>query len=105
MTNKDKKQEVVITETVWEQMAMHARLLAETSTKSAHRLTKDFGLVASALGAMPERFPWFIHDMIPFQKYRKIFCGKYHLVLFEMREDTVYVTSVIDCREDYGWLL
>ena len=105
MQSEDKSYDVKITDAAWVQMIEHARFLANASTDAANRLVDDFIESTGSLKQMPERCPWFVHESIPFQKYRKIFFGKYHMALFEIRGDIVYVTAAIDCRQDYGWLL
>ena len=105
MLDEGKVYDVRITATAWEQMIEHARFLANVSEDSACRLVDEFVEKSGTLAQMPQRCPWFSHDVIPFQKYRKLFFGKYHLALFEIRDSTVYITAVVDCRQDYAWLL
>jgi hypothetical protein len=54
---------------------------------------------------MPERNPWLENESIPFQKYRELFFEKHYLALYEILENVVYITAVVDCRQDYAWLL
>ena len=54
---------------------------------------------------MPERCAWLIADSIPRNKYRKILFESRYLLLFQIRDNMVYVDAVVDCRQDYGWLL
>ena len=105
MENKDKVYDVKITDTAWEQMIEHARFLANVSVSAANALVDEFIKSTGTLSKMPERCPWLTHDALPFQKYRKIVFGKYHMALFVIRGDVVYVSVVVDCRQDYGWLL
>jgi len=97
--------DVKVTDTAREQLIEHARFLANVSIDAANRLVDDFFDSANSLGQMPERCPWLEHDAIPFQKYRKIFFGNYYMALFQIKDDKVYVNLVVDCRQDYGWLL
>ncbi|MDR2615533.1 MAG: type II toxin-antitoxin system RelE/ParE family toxin [Oscillospiraceae bacterium] len=97
--------DVSIAEAAWEQLIEHARFLANVSGSAADRLVDEFIEKTNSLAKMPERCPWISHDMLPFQKYRKLFFGKYHMALFEIREKNVYVTAVVDCRQDYIELL
>ena len=101
----DNKYDVKITDTAWAQLLEHARFLANVSECAANRLVDDLLEKTDALTQMPERCPWLSHDSIPFQKYRKLFIGKYHLALFEIRGNIVYITAVVDCRQDYSMLL
>ena len=105
MESENKVYDVKITDTAWEQMIEHARFLANVSVDAANRLVDDFLESTGTLTQMPERCPWLTHEAVPFQKYRKIFFGKYHLALFVIRGNIVYVSAVVDCRQDYGWLL
>ena len=105
MSNRNNAFDVKITDAAWEQMIGHARFLADVSVDAAKRLVDDFVEKVGTLAEMPERCPWLVHETIPFQKYRKIFIGKYHMALFEIHDSVVYVSAVVDCRQDYEWLL
>jgi len=105
MSDADKIYDVRITDTAWEQMIGHARFLANVNEDAANRLVAEFVEKTSSLTDMPERCPWFTHNLIPFQKYRKLFIGGYYLALFEIRGSIVYIAAVVDCRQDYSWLL
>ncbi len=37
-------------------------------------------------------------------KINKMFIEKWYFVLCRIRDDTVYVEYILDCRRDYGWL-
>lgn len=105
MPEKNKPFTVKITETAWEMLAFHVRFLANVSVSAANRLIDTFVEVTDSLAAMPERNPWLEHDAIPFQKYRKLLFGKHYMAFYQIQENTVYVTAVVDCRQDYSWLL
>ena len=105
MENKDKIYDVKITDTAWEQMIEHARFLANVSVDAANRLVDEFIESTDKLAQMPRRCSWLTHDAIPFQKYRKTFFGEYHMALFMIRGNIVYVTAAVDCRQNYAWLL
>ncbi len=105
MTEKNKPYKVEITETAWEMLIFHARFLANVSVPAADRLIDTFIDITDSLGAMPKRNSWLEYDGIPFQKYRKLPFGVYYMALYQIQENTVYVTAVLDCRQDYTWLL
>jgi len=105
MRSEDKAYDVRITDTAWEQLVEHSRYLANVSETAANNLVDEFVKKSATLSQMPERCPWLVHEMIPFEKYRKLFLGKYHLALFEIRGNIVYITAVVDGRQDYSWLL
>lgn len=105
MLGRNKQYAVKITETAWEMLIEHARFLANVSAPAAHRLIDTFAETTTTLAAMPERNPWLDHPEFPFQRYRKLLIGKHYLALYEIHSDVVYVTAVVDCRQNYGWLL
>ena len=105
MLQKDKSYAVKITETAWEMLIAHARFLANVSIPAAYKLIDVFTEMTGSLASMPERNPWFEHDAIPFRKYRKLLFAKHYIALYQIQENTVYVTAVVDCRQDYAWLL
>ncbi|HWQ74762.1 MAG TPA: type II toxin-antitoxin system RelE/ParE family toxin [Syntrophomonas sp.] len=105
MPGKNKPYTVNITETAWDMLVALARFLANVSVPAANRLIDAFSEMTGDLAVMPERNPWLEHGAIPFQKYRKLLFEKHYLALYELRGNAVYVTAVVDCRQDYGWLL
>jgi hypothetical protein len=36
---------------------------------------------------------------------REIFIEKWYLILYQIKDQTVYVDYIVDCRQDYGWLV
>jgi len=54
---------------------------------------------------MPMRRPFFNADYIPQNTYHFILIGKRYLILFQIKDCTVFVDYVLDCRQDYSWLI
>ena len=54
---------------------------------------------------MTERFPYFDEDYIQRNTYHKIFISKWYIVLYQIKDEYVYVDYVLDCRRDYNWLM
>ena len=46
-----------------------------------------------------------IDQSITAEKYRKLLLGKRYLLIYQIKETTVYLDAVADTRQDYGWLL
>lgn len=51
------------------------------------------------------RYPFFNEPYIPANKYHKVYVESWYLVLYQIEDDTVYVDWIVDCRQDYQWLL
>lgn len=105
MQEKNRRYRVKITETAWEMLIEHARFLANVSIPAADRMFDTFAEITAKLVAMPERNPWLEHPAFPFQRYRKLLFGKHYVALYEIQNDTIYVVAVVDCRQNYNWML
>jgi hypothetical protein len=105
MPSRDKAYTVAISERASEMLVYHARFLANVSKTAAQRLISQFELMSKSLRKQPERFPWLSDPMLPEHKYRKLLFEKRYLLIYQIKEDTVYIDAMVDCRQDYGWLL
>lgn len=83
----------------------HARFLAQVSETAALRLVSEFKINAQSLESMPERCAWLSDPMLPEHKYKKLLFEKRYLIVFQIKEHIVYIDAVVDCRQDYRWLL
>ena len=52
-----------------------------------------------------ERNPQLDDFLIPARKYLKLLIGKRYLLIYQIKNSTVYVDAAVDTRQDYGWLL
>ena len=44
-------------------------------------------------------------DYIPRGVYRYRLFAEHYMIVYQIEDDTVYADYVLDCRQDYGWLL
>lgn len=86
-------------------LVSHAAFIAQVSTTAAEKLVVDFENAAQSLKTMPQRCPWFSGEFVPRNAYRFIIFDKRYMLLFQIKDNTVYVDYVLDCRQDYGWLI
>lgn len=99
------KYRVIISEQAMQMLVSHAAFLAQVSPEAAERLTVDFEKTANSLEIMPQRCPWLSGEYIPKHVYRYILFEKRYMIIFQIADDTVYADYVVDCRQDYGWLI
>jgi len=52
-----------------------------------------------------DRNPWLSDSALPVNKYRKLLFQKRYLLIYQIKGNKVYVDYVIDCRQNYKWLL
>lgn len=98
------KYKVEISDSVKRMLEIHMRFLAQVSKDAAKKKKKEIMNALRTLEQEPKRFPFLDEDYIPPNKYRKMFIERWYLVLYQIREDKVYVDYILDCRKDYPWL-
>ena len=86
-------------------MEEHAAFAAKLDEKLAHKLVSDFRQAAASLERFPFRNPVLRSEVFTVEKYRKLVFDKYHILLYQVKDQVVYVEYVIDGRQDYQWLL
>ncbi len=96
---------VIISDRAKSMLGVQLKFIARVNKDAALKTKEDLIDAIRSLQQMPQRFPFFEAPYIPPNKYHKLFVPKWYLVLYQIRDDTVYVDYIVDCRKDYGWLL
>ena len=105
MGSRNKIYKVIISEQASQMLVSHARFLAQVSETVVLSLIAEFSEKAKTLEQFPERNPWLSDPQVPAGKYRKLLMAKRYLMVYQVKGNSVYVDAVVDCRQDYGWLL
>lgn len=96
---------VIISDRARQMLGQHIHFLAQANKGAAVELKKRFVEEFRSLRFLPQRNPFLYADFIPPNKYHKLTVKNSFLVLYQIRDETVYVDWIIDCRQDYEWLL
>ena len=99
------KYQVIISDRAKEMLGMHLRFLTQINRPASVKLKDRFVEELRSLQEMPQRYPFFNENYMPANKYHKLYIENWHLVLYQIKDDTVYVDWIVDCRQDYQWLL
>lgn len=94
------KYKVEISDSAKRMLEIHMRFLAQVSKDAAKKKKKEIMNALRTLEQEPKRFPFLDEDYIPPNKYRKMFIERWYLVLYQIREDKVYVDYILDCRKN-----
>ena len=86
-------------------LGTHIRFMAQVNKEAAIAKKKELMAAMRSLEHMPQCFPFFEEPYIPPNKYHKMFVEKWYLVLYQIKDDAVYVDYILDCRKDYNWLI
>ena len=96
---------IIVFERTRQMLAGHVRFLAQKSPDAARRVKTDLLNGIRSLSKMPERFPFLDNEFITPNKYHKMIVAKRYLILYQIKDLTVYVDYIVDCRQDYAWLM
>ncbi len=96
---------VIVSDRARQMLADHVHFLAKKSPASARNTKNELMNAIRSLSTMPERFPFLNTKFMPLNKYHKMFVKKWYLILYQIKDQTVYVDYIVDCRQDYGWLI
>lgn len=94
------KYTVIVSSRADAMLVRHARFLANVSVPAAKGLVKEFEQVLDVLEDNPFQFSVETDYDLPPEQYRKaLFCKRYK-ALFAIEGETVYLDTVLDCRQD-----
>ena len=99
------KYRVIVSERATQMLVSHVAFLSQVSPEAAERMTVEFEKAANSLQLMPQRCPWLTGEYIPRTAYRFILFEKRYMIIFQIVDDIVYADYVVDCRQDYSWLI
>jgi plasmid stabilization system protein ParE len=99
------KYSVIVSDRAKRMLGAHIRFMANVDKKAADNTKKRLLTALRSLEKMQQRYPFFEEQYIPPNKYHKMFVEKWYLILYQIKDDVVYVDYIVDCRSDYGWLL
>lgn len=86
-------------------LGSHIKFLANVSPSAARDAKTRILAAIRSISTMPERFPYLDEEYLPRGKYHKMFVEKWYLILYQIKGQTVYVDYIMDCRQDYAWLI
>lgn len=99
------KYKVIVSEKAREMLKKHIAFIANVSKESAKKQKDVIIQSIKKLKEDAEIYPFFENDYIPKNKYHKYVISKRYIILYQIRDDIVYIDYVIDTRQDYSWLL
>ena len=95
---------VTVSKRATQQLVEAASFQARLDEKLAHKLVAEFRIAVDSLRILPFRNPTVRSEVFTVEKYRKMVFGKWYLLIYQIKGDTVYIEYLIDGRSDYQWL-
>lgn len=105
MKNEDRKYKVIISDKAADMLIEHIRFLAEVSTEAAENLQDKIITSSKSLQHFPKRNPWITDPVLALYKYRKMVVDKRYMLIYQIKDEIVFVDYILDCRRHYRWLL
>jgi plasmid stabilization system protein ParE len=96
---------VIIADRAKRMLGTHIKFLAQADLLAAREAKARILAAIRSLSKMPDRFPFLDEEYIPHGKYHKMFVEKWYLILYQIKDQTVYVDHIVDVRQDYSWLI
>ena len=101
---QNNRYKVIFSERASEMLLNHIRFMANVSIPAAKNLKGGIMKAVQEIVNMPNSNPWLIDEYIPQYKYRKKLVEKRYLLIYQVKDDTVYIEYILDCRQDFNWL-
>ena len=98
------KYTVIVSDTAKRQLASHIAFLANVSKPAAHNTKTNIMNALRSLEKMPKRYPFLTQELLPKNKYHKMFVESRYIVLYQIKDNEVFVDNILDCHQEYEWL-
>ena len=96
---------IIVSSEATDMLKEHIAFIANVDKKAAINTKEMIVNAIMDLKELPKRYPFFDEEYIPKNKYHKMYVEKWYLILYQIKDDTVFVDYVLDCRQDYQWLI
>lgn len=96
---------ILVSQRAKQMLGTHIKFLVNVNRESTKKTKEKIIEGIKSLEKMPNRFPFLNEKYIPLNKYHKMYIENWYLIIFQIKDDVVYVDYILDCRQDYGWLI
>jgi len=101
---KTKQYKVIISPELNSMLEQHVAFLASQDISAGEQLHNKIIKAIKSLETFPERYPILEYHNLNIE-FRKMYVPNWYLLIYEIEQDIVKMQYMIDCRQDYMWLL
>lgn len=105
MNGVNKEYKIIISERAKDMLVQHMRFLADVSLQAADSFRIKVIESSESLRYLPKRNPFIYDALFPTNKYRKLVINERYLMIYQIKDDIVYIDYILDCRQNYSWLI
>jgi plasmid stabilization system protein ParE len=104
MGSTSKYYKVIISESAADMLIHYVRFMAQVSPEAADKLRSEIIQASRSLQNLPERSLSLFEPVLSTNKYRKMIVSKRYCLVYQIKDETVHIDYILDCRQDYQWL-
>jgi len=104
MDSASKHYKVLISQRAADMLIHLVRFMAQVSLEAADRLRVEIIEASRSLENLPERSLELFEPVLSTNKYRKMIVSKRYCLVYQIKDETVHIDYILDCRQDYQWL-
>jgi plasmid stabilization system protein ParE len=105
MDSVSKHYKVIFSERATDMLIQHVHFIAKVSPEAADKLRGEIIEASRSFQSLPERHLGLLDPGLPTNKYRKMIISKRYCLVYQMKDETVHIDYILDCRQDYQWLM
>ena len=102
---QSKQYKIEVSERAKRNLSKIISYIAIENSSYARKVKTELTLSIKSLNRFPERYPFLEGEFIPYNKYHKFVVNGSFIILYVVQDETVRVEYVLDCRQDYQWLV
>ena len=99
------KYKVIVSQRAVQLLEQHIAFVANISKQTARNKKSKIIEALKKLSEDPQIYPFLDGDYIPRNKYHKLVVEKRYLIIYQIKDNMVYVDYIVDTRQDYQWLI
>ena len=87
----EKQYKVIVSEKAYDTLSKIISYIALDSIEAAVKVKNEISKAMASLSYL--------------NKYRKLVIMRRYLIIYQCRDELVYVDYIVDCKQDYQWLI
>ncbi|MFA4885130.1 MAG: type II toxin-antitoxin system RelE/ParE family toxin [Desulfotomaculaceae bacterium] len=105
MVSTNEPYKVIVSDRAKDMLVQHVRFVAQINLQAANKLRAEIIEAVKSLESFPERNSWLSDPVLLENKYRKMIISRRYLLIYQIKGNVVFIDYILDCRQDYKWLL